>query len=378
MSTAHDEVVSAPPPAAGGGGHDVVVIGGSAGGVEALRTLVAALPADLPACVLVVLHLPRSGATSVLPEILRRVSALPVRAAADGDPLVPGTVLVAPPGRHLVVQGDHVELTSGPDENGFRPAVDVLFRSAAHAAGGRVVGVVLTGNLDDGSAGLLAVDRHGGSAVVQDPDTALFPGMPRNALAAVPTAQTVSLADLAAVVEELVHAAAPEPVQLPPAVERADRAEVAMSLGHSVGPYTGDHPGVPSAWSCPDCSGVLWEIQDGPLLRFRCRTGHAWSLESLAERQDRGVETALWMALRALEERHAIAVRVAEAAEAAGRTWSGRHFRERAAEAESNAAVLRRLLIQEASSPMPPPRDLPVLSDELQAETDRGDTAVGQ
>jgi two-component system chemotaxis response regulator CheB len=356
MSATQDEAVG---PAGGTGGdvHDLVVVGGSAGGVEALRTLVEGLAADLPACVLVVLHLPRQGATSVLPAILARSSALPVRAAVDGDPLLPGTVLVAPPERHMVVCDGKVVLTSAAPENGFRPAIDVLFRSAAHDAGSKVVGVVLTGNLDDGSAGLLAVARHGGAALVQDPQDALFPGMPRNALASVPSASTAPLSALAEVVTRLVHSPPPPPPALEQHAAAVDAVEVAMALGESPGPYTADHPGVPSAWSCPDCSGVLWEIQDGPLLRFRCRTGHAWSVESLAERQDLEVETALGMALRALEERQALAVRVAETAEAAGRAWSGKHFRDRASEAARHAAVLRRLLHEEVDRPRSAPRD---------------------
>ena len=270
--------------------HDLVVVGCSAGGVEALRGLVAGLPADLPAAVLVVLHLPRSGGVSLLPEILSRVSTLPVASATDGALLVPATVLIAPPDRHVLVDGDRVVLSAGPTENGCRPAIDPLFRSAAHVHRGRVIGVVLTGNLDDGSAGLLAVTRHGGEAVVQDPAEAQFPGMPRNALDAVPDARTVALADLPSVLVELVRRPAPALPPPHPDAGRLDRAEIRLAAGESAGPYTTEHPGTPSAWSCPDCSGVLWEIQDGPLLRFRCRTGHAWSVESLLHEQDSGVE----------------------------------------------------------------------------------------
>lgn len=346
-----------PLPAAGRGTHhDVVVVGCSADGVEALGALVAGLPSDLPAAVLVVLHLPRTGGAGLLPEILARASALPVHGAVDGAPLVPGTVVVAPPDRHLAVRDGRVVLSAGPRENGCRPAVDVLFRSAAHDLGSRVVGLVMTGHLDDGSAGLRAVVRHGGEAVVQDPEEAMFPGMPRNALEAVPGALTATLEELAAVVAELVHRPAPE--VRPPAEAERDAAEVALGLGHAAGPRTSDHPGSPSAWSCPDCSGVLWEVQDGPLLRFRCRTGHAWSAESLLQEQDHGVDSALWLALRALEERHALSLRVAEGAERAGRTWSAEHVRARADEAAAHAAVLRRLLTG-GPGPVPLPAETP-------------------
>ncbi len=344
------------PSAGSAANHDVVVVGCSAGGVEALRSLVAALPADLPATLLVVLHLPRTNGPSLLPEILARASALPVRGAVDGAPLTPGTIVVAPPDRHLALRGGRIVLSAGPAENGCRPAVDVLFRSAAHDLGSRVVAVVMTGNLDDGSAGLRAVVRHGGEAVVQDPDDALFPGMPRNALEAVPTARTAKLDELAAVVAELVGT--PAPSVAPPDEAERDSAEVELSLGAFPGPRTDDHPGRPSAWSCPDCTGVLWEVPDGPLLRFRCRTGHAWSAESLLHQQDQGVDAALWMALRALEERHALSLRVAEGAERAGRSWSAEHFGARADEAAAHAAVLRRLLV-DGPGPVPLPAELP-------------------
>ena len=238
-------------------------------------------------------------------------------------------------------------LSSGPAENGQRPAVDVLFRSAAHSLRSRVVGVVLTGNLDDGSAGLLAVSRHGGETVVQDPDDAMFPGMPSNALAAVPTARVARLDQIAPLLVELVHSPAPASVPLSAEQEAVEQVEISLSRGGTAGPDTEAHPGVPSAWSCPDCSGVLWELQDGPLLRFRCRTGHAWGLESLVDEQEHGVSTALWIALRALEESHALAARVAEGAERSGRGWSARHFRARAQEAASHADVLRSLLAED-------------------------------
>jgi two-component system chemotaxis response regulator CheB len=338
-------------------GHDLVVVGGSAGGVEALRQLVHELPADLAATVLIVLHLPRGGGgAGMLPAILGRHSTLPVRAARDGEPLVPGTVLVAPPDRHLLVDDGHVVLASGPTENGCRPAIDPLFRSAASSHRGRVVGVVLTGNLDDGSAGLLSVVRHGGEAVVQDPADALFPGMPTSALGSVPRARVVPLDGVAALVSELVRTPAPASVPLAPELQALERGEIALSRGRSAGPHTEAHPGTPSAWSCPDCSGVLWELQDGPLLRFRCRTGHAWSVESLVEEQDSGVDTALWIALRALEERYALAVRVSERAERAGRTWSAQHFRARAEETRGHVALLRRLLVGDGVEPPAAPR----------------------
>jgi two-component system, chemotaxis family, protein-glutamate methylesterase/glutaminase len=161
--------------------HDLVVIGASAGGVQTLRRVVGDLPADLPAAVCVVLHI-SPGSPSALAPILQRAGRLPCRAAADGDELEAGQVLVAPPDRHLVVQEGRVRLTLGPRENGHRPSVDALFRSAAEARGGRVIGVVLSGTRDDGAAGLAVIKAHGGGTIVQDPEDALYPGMPASAL----------------------------------------------------------------------------------------------------------------------------------------------------------------------------------------------------
>lgn len=339
-------------------GHGLLLVGGSAGAVSALRDLIGQLPADLPACVLVVLHLPRAGGSSVLPEILDRAGPLPVRAARDGDLLAPGQVLVAPAERHLIVADGRVVLSTGPAENGQRPSVDVLFRSAASAYGPGVVAAVLTGNLDDGSAGLSAVARHGGIAVVQDPDDALFPGMPRNALAAVPDAQTAPLAELPALLTALVRSPVGPRPALSAAGDALDVLEVRSALGQRLGPEVGAHPGTPSPYSCPDCTGVLFELVEGQTPRYRCRVGHAWSAEALSERQERAVETALWVALRALEERQAMADDVARSASRSGRAWSEQHFRRRAAEASQHAAVLRALLVHDAGPAEPAPADV--------------------
>jgi two-component system chemotaxis response regulator CheB len=282
--------------------HGIVVVGASAGGVEALADLATSLPDNLPAAVFVVLHLPATG-TSALPEILRRHGPLPAAHVRDGEPIQSGRVYVAPPDHHVVLRTGHVHLSRGPRENGHRPAIDPLFRSAAREYGTRVIGVVLSGTLDDGTAGLLAIKSRGGVAVVQDPEDALYTGMPGNALEHVQVDHVASAASMGKLLASLIANLA-EP---PPAPALSDmQVEVEME-GFSLEAFEGTHPGRPSGFSCPDCNGVLWQIQDGGLERYRCRVGHAWSPESLLTQQSEALEAALWVALRSPEERAALA-----------------------------------------------------------------------
>jgi len=320
--------------------HGIVVVGASAGGVEALADLAASLPGDLPAAVFVVLHLPATG-TSALPEILGRHGPLPAGHVRDGEPIQPGQIYVAPPDHHVLLRTGHVHLSRGPRENGHRPAVDPLFRSAAREYATRVVGVVLSGALDDGTAGLLAIKSRGGIAVVQDPADALYPGMPGNALQQVEVDHVLPAAAMGELLARLIADSAEAPADPAPT---GMRVEVEME-GFSMEAFEGDHPGRPSGFSCPDCHGVLWQIKDGGLQRYRCRVGHAWSPESLLTRQSEALEAALWVALRSLEERAALARRLAEPARRRGHRITASRFEEQAAEAQQAARLVRDLLL---------------------------------
>jgi two-component system chemotaxis response regulator CheB len=322
----------------------MVVVGASAGGVEALVNLSASLPADLPAAVFVVLHVP-STASSALPDILSRQGPLRAGHARDGEPIERGRIYVAPPDHHLLLRTGHMHLTRGPRENGHRPAIDPLFRSAAREYGVRVVGVVLSGALDDGTAGLLAIKSRGGVAVVQDPGDALYPGMPSSAAEHADVDHVLAAASMGILLAKLTA----EPARESPGPAPTDMTVEVEMAGFSLKAFEGEHPGEPSGFSCPDCNGVLWEIQTEGLRRYRCRVGHAWSPESLLTQQSEDLEAALWVALRSLEERAALARRLAEPARRRGHSITATRFEEQATEAQQAARLVRNLLLDRGS-----------------------------
>ena len=325
---------------------DVVVIGGSAGGIEALRSLVAGLPPLPSVCFLVVIHVPAS-ARSVLPQILARTGVLPAVHAVDGAPLLRGGILVAPPGHHLVVQGDHVRLTQGPRENSHRPSIDVLFRSAARACGSRVIGVVLSGVLDDGTAGMIAVKMRGGLAMVQSPDDALYPAMPQSVIDHVAVDQTAPAEHLAAAIVARLREDIPE--------ASATASGPAESVARGDEPRSHD-----PRYTCPDCHGALREERHDELVRYRCRAGHAFSPESLLASQDEAVEYAMWAAFRALEESASLSGRLAQRAHERSLPDLARRHETREEDSRARAQVIRRALEGRAvADPKNPP-----LSDE--------------
>ncbi len=327
-------------------GRDIIVVGASAGGVEALMQLVRRLPADLPAAVFVVLHLP-AHSPSLLPQILERNGPLPALHPADGQAIEAGRIYIAPPDFHLLLESDRIRVSRGPRENGHRPAVDPLFRTAARSFGSRVVGVVLSGTLDDGTAGLAAIKQVGGLAIVQDPDEARYGGMPRSAIESVAVDHKLPVADIAGVLDRLAR----EPFEREeePVSEKIQRESqiAAFDLDAISGE---DHPGQPSVFGCPDCGGTLWELHDGGLVRFRCRVGHAWTANGLLAEQSDGIETALWTALRALEERAVLCRRVADRMRERGLDFSAERFLQQAVDSRQRAAVLRQILVSEPAT----------------------------
>ena len=314
------------------GACDVAVIGASAGGVETLRRLIAQLPADYPGAVFVVLHISSHG-TSMLPGILGRVSRLPVTHAVDGEQIERRHVYVAPPDYHLLLEDGRVRLDRGPRENGHRPAVDPLFRTASAAYDGRVVGVVLSGTLDDGTDGMRAVVRQGGVGIAQDPEEALYRTMPESAIEYGGAGEVMRVDDIAARLTELATEGRPP---RPPGREE----NVSTNDGPAL---TADDDQV-AFLTCPDCGGVLSEIDDHGIVRFRCQIGHQYSEQSLIALHPERLEYALWMAVRALKERADLSTRVAQRFRDRGNARTARRFERDAEQSREAMTTLRRTI----------------------------------
>jgi len=325
--------------------HDTIVVGASAGGVQALTKLLAGLPADLPAAVFIVLHIP-SDSPGLLPAILARESRLPVAHAEDGEEITSGRVYVAPPDLHLLIERRRVRLVHGPKENLHRPSIDALFRSAAHWAGPRTIGVVLTGARDDGTVGMSAINHRGGITIVQDPNEALFPSMPMSVIREIKVDYSVPLSEIAPLLEKLSRTTAEEEGRypVPENVEIESRiAQQEMEGDELIASV--EKIGKVSRLTCPDCHGALWEISDEDILRFRCHVGHAFSADSLSNGQSEMLEVALWSAVRALEEQMMLARRIVERARRSNHLHAVHTFERRAQDAEAHSSVIRELLL---------------------------------
>ncbi|NDP63131.1 chemotaxis protein CheB [Polaromonas sp.] len=320
----------------------VIVMGASAGGVSAILELAPALPRDFPAPILFVQHI--GAHPSELWKLVSARGPNAAVAASDGDVPRPGTIHIAPPDQHMLLDGPVIRLSRGPKEHHARPAIDPLFRSAALDYGPRAIGVLLTGMLDDGSAGLRAIKDCGGTAVVQDPADAHAPSMPRSALACVDADHVVPLVALAPLLYKLASRpatrgdaiATPEPPYAPDALGR----EHAVSTGHK-GMENLMAIASPTPFTCPECGGVLFELDDKRPVRLRCHNGHAFSLRSLAHLQEVASDAALCTSLRVLQEKQAVLRRLAQAQHAVSPKNAQDALREADAIADLCSAVRR-------------------------------------
>jgi two-component system, chemotaxis family, protein-glutamate methylesterase/glutaminase len=320
---------------------DIIVIGASAGGVEALSRLASALPANLPASVLLVLHVAPT-APSLLPAILDRAGPLKSLHAGNDAPLRQGVIYIAPPDRHLILVDGRVRTTRGPKENSHRPAVDVLFRSAAVAAGRRVIGVVLSGNMDDGTAGMAAIHRLGGTTIVQNPKEAVFPGMPLSAIQNVEVDHVLYIHEIAQALAQLTTLPLPEQAPIP--IPETLRAEVEIAQMEPAALQTHVRPGEPSQFTCPDCQGTLFELHEGNLVRFRCRVGHAYTWETLLAEQGSALESTLWAAMVALREKSAMCERMMRFMRERGMDSSALRYEQESKDASQRAREIQHIL----------------------------------
>lgn len=318
----------------------IIVIGASAGGFKALSELVSKLPPALPTAIFVVMHLSKSSSPQIICNHLEKLSEYTCRTASNDEPILPGTIYLAPADFHLLIKRDRMLLTKGPHENRYRPSIDVLFRSAAASYDSHVIGIILSGMLDDGTSGMSAIKRSGGTCIVQDPLDATYPDMPVSVLSQVDVDHRAPVADMGYILDDIFtrphkpHTPVPDDVKL-----EAEITERMLSNLDDVAKL-GEH----SNFTCPDCGGGLWEIKNDPVKRYRCHTGHVYTERLLSEKQNEALEESLWVCIRMLEERRNLLMTMAERQNTNGQTGYDRNENGRAAELQMHIERLKELL----------------------------------
>ncbi|QJW89646.1 chemotaxis protein CheB [Spirosoma taeanense] len=328
--------------------HDIVVVGSSAGGIVALKELVAQLPADFNASLFIVQHL-SPNAPSLLPEILNRSGALVAVHPKDGDPIQPGHIYIAPPDHHLLIEPNRVVVTKGPKENRFRPSIDALFRSAAYNYGPRVIGVVLTGLLDDGTSGMWSIKRLGGLGIIQEPEDALYPSMPMSVLEYVEVDHIVPIARIGNLLSQLTQEPVPEKPTLSPQETRRLETEVKIAAEDGAFEMGILDMGEPSHLTCPECHGALVSIKEGKLIRYRCHTGHSFTADSLLAELSKSVEEMYWQVVRGLEETVMLMEQMGKNFIDNGNADTGEQFLRKASEARERSRIIRQLVFEQGA-----------------------------
>lgn len=318
-------------------GRDIIVIGTSAGGLEALDELIGKMPADLPAAIFIVQHMaPESTAEALLRRLSRHGSFL-CKLATDGESIKAGRIYIAPPDNHLLIKKNKLLVTKGARENRSRPGIDPLFRSAAVAYGPRVIGVVLTGMLDDGTAGLNAIQRCGGVTVVQNPKDAAYSAMPQSALDNLKVDHCVPISEMGELLDKLTHERPGKTRSVPEDVRT--EAIIAERVLSDVGQVNGIGEQVP--YNCPNCGGVLWEIETPDIRRFRCHTGHSFTESALLTSQSDKIEETLWISLRMFEERKNLLKSMAQKSSGKGKNPYAQRARETEVHVDRVKAMLK-------------------------------------
>ena len=326
-------------------GHDIIVIGSSAGGIKALTTIVTNLPSDINAAIFIVQHL-SANSPSFLPEILGDVGSLPVIQPVDQEQFETGKIYVARPDYHLLIARGHVRVVRGPQENRFRPAIDALFRSAARTYGPRVLGVVLTGYLDDGTVGLQAIKKRGGVVIVQDPAEAEYPAMPRSALRHVQVDHCPILTEIPSLLFRLSAEPAQEEQAFP--ISKAMEVESAIAEQEMNTKEFLDNVeeiGRRTTYTCPQCAGSIWQIGNEEPLRFRCHVGHSFTAGPFLAEQTNYLEDALWTAVRALEEKVTLTRQLAKRMNVSGLNAAAKRYQEHADNLDKEVSIVRDLIL---------------------------------
>lgn len=321
---------------------DIIVIGASAGGIEAISDLILQFPEDMNAAIFIVVHI-SAASPNMLPIIFDRRSSLKCVQAKDNEEFVKGTIYIAPADFHLILKNNHMEVTRGPKENRARPAIDPLFRSAALNYGSRVIGILLSGMLDDGVSGLNSIKERGGVVIVQHPDDALFNDMPMHALANVEVDYNVPVNKMGKIILDLIDQEVPSVNN----ISQTDRAEVEIAEGNIndekvTNEITKANSGG-MVFTCPECNGPLFEVNDKKILRFRCITGHQYTAENLLIHQNEVFEAAMFAALRILQERANMLERMYEETKVKGK--GSRELKNRAEESRKHAASIREIIL---------------------------------
>lgn len=318
---------------------DLIVIGSSAGGLPALMEIVSTLPADFPAAILIVQHIP-PYTVSNLHHILNRLGPLRAVEAVDGATIEPATIYVATPDHHLMVEHEKIIVKRGPKENRFRPSIDALFRSAAYTYGSRVIGVVLSGVLDDGTSGLWSVKRLGGITLIQSPADALFPQMPLNAQEYVQIDYTVPASEMAALLCQLTTSVPGKKVKLSARELKLLETEIVIAGRDNAFEMGIIELGTLTTFTCPECHGALTELKEGKVIRFRCHTGHAYTISALLSEVSTNVEAILWQAMQGLEETTMLLTRLEQHFEKNGQRGIARLFHKKAQSIKSHSRVV--------------------------------------